>query len=227
MSGTSRASSRRSPMSSGLRLPGAACARRVGRLLADRRRLTSAWPPHGRAGAWAYLDSGIAQGLRSVPRRGRRPACSAGPQPQLLAPRPRQPHGCPPPAAASPRRSLPAPLPRRLVAGPAYAPPRSRVAGPPGRRHRGDLPDRGHDAHRRRLCPGPAATSACITRVLGHAPRRAAVAMPARSRPLLGASPVPIEALLYRGESALARARALSDVLAAVSAPAPDALAEL
>ena len=42
-----------------------------------------------------------------------------------------------------------------------------------------------------------------------------------------GASPVPIEALLYRGESALARARALSDVLRGTAAPAPDALAEL
>ena len=42
-----------------------------------------------------------------------------------------------------------------------------------------------------------------------------------------GASPVPIEALLYRGESALARARALSDVLRGTSAPTPDALAEL
>jgi hypothetical protein len=40
-------------------------------------------------------------------------------------------------------------------------------------------------------------------------------------------SPVPIEALLYRGESALARARALSDVLRGNTTPTSDALAEL
>ena len=61
------------------------------------------------------------------------------------------------------------------------------------------------------------------------APRTApAMAMPAVAPVTTsGTSPVPIEALLYRGESALARARALSDVLRGSSAPAPDALAEL
>jgi chemotaxis protein histidine kinase CheA len=64
--------------------------------------------------------------------------------------------------------------------------------------------------------PGPASTPA---------PRPQAPAAPA---PVVqGASPVPIEALLYRGESALARARALSDVLRGSPTPTPDALAEL
>lgn len=59
-------------------------------------------------------------------------------------------------------------------------------------------------------------------------PMAAPVAIPAVAPAApSGTSPVPIEALLYRGESALARARALSDVLRGTSAPAPDALAEL
>ena len=73
--------------------------------------------------------------------------------------------------------------------------------------------------------PGPPAPPATPR----TAPATAApVAMPAVA-PVTpsGASPVPIEALLYRGESALARARALSDVLRGTSAPTPDALAEL
>ncbi|MFI5248685.1 MAG: hypothetical protein ACHQTF_01880 [Gemmatimonadales bacterium] len=72
--------------------------------------------------------------------------------------------------------------------------------------------------------PGPVTTPAAAAS--GAAPRpQPATAPPAPVVP--GASPVPIEALLYRGESALARARALSDVLRGSSAPAPDALAEL
>jgi hypothetical protein len=77
--------------------------------------------------------------------------------------------------------------------------------------------------------PGPPAPPATPRTAPATAPATAApVAMPAVA-PVTpsGASPVPIEALLYRGESALARARALSDVLRGTSAPTPDALAEL
>jgi hypothetical protein len=70
--------------------------------------------------------------------------------------------------------------------------------------------------------PGPVAAAPAP----GAAPRpQPAMGSPAPVVP--GASPVPIEALLYRGESALARARALSDVLRGSPAPTPDALAEL
>jgi hypothetical protein len=59
------------------------------------------------------------------------------------------------------------------------------------------------------------------------APVAAPRPQPAPAAVVAGASPVPIEALLYRGESALARARALSDVLRGSATPTPDALAEL
>lgn len=72
--------------------------------------------------------------------------------------------------------------------------------------------------------PGPVTAPAAPAS--GAAPRPA-MAPPAPTPVVPGASPVPIEALLYRGESALARARALSDVLRGSPAPAPDALAEL
>jgi hypothetical protein len=71
------------------------------------------------------------------------------------------------------------------------------------------------------VAPPPASAS-------GAAPRpQPAMAAPAPAPVVPGASPVPIEALLYRGESALARARALSDVLRGSPVPTPDALAEL
>ena len=74
--------------------------------------------------------------------------------------------------------------------------------------------------------PGP--VTAPASPASGAAPRpQPAMAPPAPAPVVPGASPVPIEALLYRGESALARARALSDVLRGSPAPAPDALAEL
>jgi hypothetical protein len=79
--------------------------------------------------------------------------------------------------------------------------------------------------------PGPPAPPVAPAPAL--APRMAPATGAAVATPAVapatpsGTSPVPIEALLYRGESALARARALSDVLRGTSAPAPDALAEL
>jgi chemotaxis protein histidine kinase CheA len=74
--------------------------------------------------------------------------------------------------------------------------------------------------------PGPVAPPSAPA--FGAAPRpQPAMAPPAPAPVVPGASPVPIEALLYRGESALARARALSDVLRGSPVPTPDALAEL
>ncbi len=59
------------------------------------------------------------------------------------------------------------------------------------------------------------------------APLAAPTAAPAAEAPHGEASVVPIETLLYRGESALARARTLRDSLRKADAPAPDSLAEL
>jgi hypothetical protein len=75
--------------------------------------------------------------------------------------------------------------------------------------------------------PSPPAAPAPAVAPRTAAATAAPVAMPVAPATSSGTSPVPIEALLYRGESALARARALSDVLRGTSAPAPDALAEL
>lgn len=70
----------------------------------------------------------------------------------------------------------------------------------------------------------PIAPLAATPSPLGARAQPHAAALPGGESP---ASPVPIEALLYRGESALARARALSDVLRGSQVPTPDALAEL
>ncbi len=178
------------------------------------------------------LDSGIAQGLGSAAYQ------PSAPRPAAVAPAATAPPAAPPaparptpPAAPRLRPSQPGPLPRRLS--------RDRVRTPTGRALQALLADgiAGispiadmtliDDAY----VPGPPAPPTAPAPAM--APRTAAaapapVAMPAMAPATAsGSSPVPIEALLYRGESALARARALSDVLRGTSAPAPDALAEL
>ncbi len=76
--------------------------------------------------------------------------------------------------------------------------------------------------------PGPVARPPAPAAGAAPRPQPAMPAPVPASAPVVpGASPVPIEALLYRGESALARARALSDVLRGSPVPTPDALAEL
>jgi chemotaxis protein histidine kinase CheA len=184
------------------------------------------------------LDSGIAQGLASAAYRPSAPRPAAAPPPAAAAPAATAPSAAPPasarptpPAAPRLRPSQPGPLPRRLS--------RDRVRTPTGRALQALLADgiAGispiadmtliDDAY----VSGPPAPPAAPAPAVAPraAPATAApVAMPAVA-PVSpsGTSPVPIEALLYRGESALARARALSDVLRGTSAPAPDALAEL
>jgi chemotaxis protein histidine kinase CheA len=184
------------------------------------------------------LDSGIAQGLASAAHRPSAPRPAVAPPAVTAAPATASPAAPPAaPAAARPtptaaprlRPSQPGPPPRRLS--------RDRVRTPTGRALQALLADgiAGispiadmtliDDAY----VPGPPAPPATPRTAPATAPATAApVAMPAVA-PVTpsGASPVPIEALLYRGESALARARALSDVLRGTSAPTPDALAEL
>jgi chemotaxis protein histidine kinase CheA len=213
----------------------------LGALLAD-----PAAPARDLAGRMAELargrtlDSGIAQGLGSAGPPGgaaSRMTARATPQatPQVTA-RPSAP-ASPPVVRPSHPGAAPSAPPRRLS--------RDRVRTPTGRALQALLADgiAGispiadmtliDDAY----LPGPPAASVAPPPAgpspVRMRPQPAPAAAAPSSAPAVapvsatGASPVPIEALLYRGESALARARALSDVLRGNSAPAPDALAEL
>ena len=196
------------------------------------------------------LDTGIAQGLGASP--GHAPRLTPRAAQQVV--RPSQPGmapgawaGAPPlaPPVAPPVAAMPSAPP---AAGPPPAAPwapgsnrtaprrlsRERARTPTGRALQALLADgiAGispiadmtliDDAY----VPGPVKAPAAPAP--GAAPRpQPAMAPPPPAPVVPGASPVPIEALLYRGESALARARALSDVLRGSPAPAPDALAEL
>jgi chemotaxis protein histidine kinase CheA len=209
----------------------------LGTLLADPRA-----PARDLAGRMAELargrtlDSGIAQGLGSAAPGGSAvsrpvPQATAQAAPHVAA-RP-APAASPPIVRPSQPGSAPSAPPRRLS--------RERARTPTGRALQALLADgiAGispiadmtliDDAY----IPGPPAASVTPPPAVRMRPQPApTAAAPASVPPVApvaaaGMSPVPIEALLYRGESALARARALSDVLRGSPAPAPDALAEL
>jgi Hpt domain len=186
------------------------------------------------------LDSGIGLGLTATtmaagPARASQPAAL----PQFMPkPAPRPAVQPPPPAAAEPPRPRPSqpapaaadgrPVPRRLS--------RDRARTPTGRALQAMLADgiagispmSEMELIDDAISVGPSSPPIAAARAPAE---RAPIAGPTAGSPAVAgeslASFVPIEALLYRGESALARARALSDVLRGNTTPTPDALAEL
>ncbi len=173
------------------------------------------------------LDSGIAQGLR--PSVAPRPVPAAAPEPTapLAAPMGAAVAPAPapaPPAAPPAEHSTHAPTGRERMRTPTGVELQALLADGIARfSGLGDLP-----------LIEQTETPAVPTTRGGDGPARTRVG--AEASHARGAEPpspgseqgvVPIESLLYRGEAALARARAVRDSLRRAEQPAPDSLAEL
>jgi hypothetical protein len=168
------------------------------------------------------LDVGIAHGLTA-------------PLEDRVVERPKPTSGAERPSASAPRPPRPPAQPLAQQPPAVQQPGPMAGAGGPGR-GMGTRPGGFAGANRgpARTPTGPALQALLADGIAGISPL---ADIPLAEQPMLGSAPnsgasvngalVPIEALLYRGTSALARARALRDALRADTAPTSERLAEL